>query len=63
MNKLFDKITDLFKTELASLASGHDYNCDRIDQMLTLMNIVYYLQHSDISDKEAIKLLHKHGIH
>lgn len=61
MERLYKKIYELYTAELNDLLIGYQYNEARLNQIIDLIALIWYLKQSSTSNKEAIKLIEQYS--
>lgn len=61
MEKLYIKLYKIFYSELLNMNIGYDYDLDKLQEMLDLVQAIDYIQNGNPNKKEIIKILNYYG--
>lgn len=61
MEKLYIKLYKIFSSELLNMNIGYDYDLDKLQEMLDLVQAIDYIQNGNPNKKEIIKILNYYG--
>lgn len=61
MEKLYIKLYKIFSSELLNMNIGYDYDFDKLQEMLDLVQAIDYIQNGNPNKKEIIKILNYYG--
>lgn len=61
MEKLYIKLYELFSSELLNMNIGYDYNLDKLQSMVDLVQAIDYIQNGNPTKKEIIKIINYYG--
>ncbi len=57
MERLNNLLYKLLKDELNDLKLGHPFNKDRLRRMVDICEVLAYLEYTDLSDDDIVKLI------
>lgn len=61
MEKLYIKLYKLFSSELLNMNIGYDYNLNKLQEMVDLVQAIDYIQNGNPTRKEIIKIINYYG--
>lgn len=61
MERLYIKLYKIFSSELLNMNIGYDYDLDKLQEMLDLVQAIDYIQNGNPNKNEIIKILNYYG--
>lgn len=61
VEKLYIKLYKLFSSELLNMNIGYDFNLNKLQEMVDLVQAIDYIQNGNPTRKEIIKIINYYG--